>query len=331
MNKTILTFIIPTHNRLFKLKKIIEEILKYPENTIEILISDDSSNNDTKDFIAQIKDNRISYFSRKETSCFLERINKAKGKYVMCLLDKDMVRSKYIGDFIEFLMNNKNVCYGRCLLPFDQSRGGEKYIIYKRGEDGVRALGFREWHPSGFFIDKEKCLKEINHSLLKNAIMHLDAQMAIVGDGAYYQLPMVLTESKRELMKTKTLNSSYGIIDDMFFSIKNECILFRKFIKDLSELPLSDIVKKSIMFEIYFRHLDAVTFRYRNILSDKQICRHYGIRTVEVNNKEIIKNAINFTRNELKYACDLYNLTLKEKFALILKEIHFLLSKINLN
>ena len=115
INKTILTIIIPTYNRVEELKISIPNFTKNKRNDIKFLILDDHSNDDTENFIKKCasEDKRIE-FVKNDKNLHIN-LNTYKGfqlvksPYAMWLADDDTIIGDYIEDCINIFENNPNV------------------------------------------------------------------------------------------------------------------------------------------------------------------------------------------------------------------------------
>jgi glycosyltransferase involved in cell wall biosynthesis len=92
INNSKISIIIPTYNRAKIISKAIQSCLEQAYNSIEIIIIDDCSKDNTKEVIKKIKDMRIKYIkllSHKGASYSRNiGIKKAKGRYIS-FLDSD--------------------------------------------------------------------------------------------------------------------------------------------------------------------------------------------------------------------------------------------------
>ena len=92
-NKSLISIVIPTYNRVNFLKRAIETVLNQTYENLEILIIDDSSSVDNKKNIDNFNDNRIMYFKNKtRRGAPYSRnvgIKNAKGKFIAFLDDDD--------------------------------------------------------------------------------------------------------------------------------------------------------------------------------------------------------------------------------------------------
>lgn len=95
IHKPFFSITIPTYNRPADLKKAIKSFLCQNFTDYEIVISDNSENNDSERICRSFKDNRIKY-SRNTTNIGFARnlykvIKQASGKYIFLFGDDDLV------------------------------------------------------------------------------------------------------------------------------------------------------------------------------------------------------------------------------------------------
>lgn len=90
---TLVSVVIPTHNRAGLLSRAIQSVLDQTHRSLEILVVDDASTDDTPETIANIKDARIRYIrhprSRGGGAARNTGIHNAGGEYVAFLDDDD--------------------------------------------------------------------------------------------------------------------------------------------------------------------------------------------------------------------------------------------------
>ena len=112
MNKPLLTIAIPTFNRAKYLELSIQQLKKdgglINDNTIEVLICDDCSSDNSDDVIkkAIIKGLKINHNKNQQNlgldGNVAKCINEAKGKYIVILGDDDL----FIDGAIKWLVNS---------------------------------------------------------------------------------------------------------------------------------------------------------------------------------------------------------------------------------
>ena len=82
-------------------------------NDYEIIITDNSENNDTKEMITKLNHPKIRYYKNKKNMGFTRNINKCvsytKGKYVKYLMDDDLFAPTVLEEQIKILENSPEV------------------------------------------------------------------------------------------------------------------------------------------------------------------------------------------------------------------------------
>ena len=113
MSKILLSFSIPIYNRSDRIKKIIEHIVEFKSNEIEIVISDNASTDDTKEVVSKFNDPRIKYFRNKKNvgmdANFILVIKRATGKFIFLLMDEDEVELETIPWILNEIRTNDNL------------------------------------------------------------------------------------------------------------------------------------------------------------------------------------------------------------------------------
>jgi glycosyltransferase involved in cell wall biosynthesis len=101
MSKPLVTIAIPTYNRADKyLKDALTSALNQTYEHIEILVSDNCSNDHTPDLVQSFKDSRIKYFRQTKNLGMLGNMNflveQANGDYMLMLHDDDVIDNDMI-------------------------------------------------------------------------------------------------------------------------------------------------------------------------------------------------------------------------------------------
>ena len=101
-------------NKKIDLKKSLNSVLKQNYKNLEIIISDDCSNDLTKNYLKKVskKDKRIKLFLQKKNlgweKNFQFLMNKSKGEYFKINCQDDFISKDYISSNFKFLEKNKN-------------------------------------------------------------------------------------------------------------------------------------------------------------------------------------------------------------------------------
>lgn len=303
MNNIILSICIPTFNRIEKLLPLINSILSYEGNDIEIVVIDNCSNDDTKKEMVKLQDHRINYIHRSHSVDGIYNIvtslTYGKGIYSLLCLDKDVINSSQIQGFIQRL-NQYNAVGGHCLL--NTSKLGRDHI-YSVGVESVINFAYTSEHPSGLFI-KSSVLKQNNkitniiekHSSFPFLPELIKAQIALSGTVVRINMPFVFTETLEDCGKNVSFTYKGK---NVYFFPENIINRFNIYCDNLFSLNLCRNDKIEILKKIYKSLLIASTLDFKKIMKNKSICSHHGIMTRDVSIKEIINYHFSFNKNFL--------------------------------
>lgn len=295
-----LSICIPTYNRIEKTLKLIESILKYEKDDIEVVVLDNCSTDSTFSLLSNIQDKRFNYIRNHENIGGMPNILKSltygRGTYVMLCLDKDFLLSENIEKFI-YRLKEKDVAVGHCSL---NSSDYSKDIIYHKGSESILNIAYTSEHPSGMFI--KNCIlksKPIIDSIINKyktfAFLPelVKAEVAHFGRSARINMPFVYTETKEDC--GKEISHTYKG-DNIYFMPKNIIDRFLVYIDHVYSHNLTANDKKNVTAKIYRTLLCSSVFDYKQIMLDKEICNHHGIMTKKIKKKELISNVWKFNK-----------------------------------
>lgn len=105
MESNLITIGIPTRNRASLLQRALKSVLTQSYRKIEVIVSDNSSNDETKALLSEITDDRVRFFSHFSMVSMVENFNyclaNASGDYFLLLSDDDWIEP----DFIEIALS----------------------------------------------------------------------------------------------------------------------------------------------------------------------------------------------------------------------------------
>ncbi|WDF59119.1 glycosyltransferase family 2 protein [Flavobacterium sp. KACC 22758] len=302
IKKTILSICIPTYNRGEKVFELINSILKYKGDEIEVIVVDNLSTDNTNVLLNQITDSRFINIRNKENIGGIKNIFKAltvsNGEYCFLCLDKDRVEYQKIGDLIERLKDNSDILFGYCKLnKFEESSD----IIYDKGFFSVYNMAYLSNHPTGMFYKSDvlRRLPILNQIFNQNKKFGfytdlINAEMAVLGPSRIINLPAFYTETKEESEKISSF--TYTNENEVFFYPSKRIEEFLIYSKSMYSLNITKKEKDRVFDAIFFRGLMASTFGFRNILKDQSICNHYLVQSRKVTLIEIIKIELKFLK-----------------------------------
>jgi glycosyltransferase involved in cell wall biosynthesis len=141
---TKLSVIVPAYNRENVVEETIDSILRQTEQSLEVIVVDDGSTDNTGKVVRSIRDARVQYFHKENGGAASARnlgLSKAKGKYVAFLDSDDVWPENYVEVMVRHLEDN--VGFGAAYSPVTVAYpDGRKIESYKRpdGKSGWLAV-----------------------------------------------------------------------------------------------------------------------------------------------------------------------------------------------
>lgn len=157
-----LSILVPTYNRIDHIQKQIKyflDLLDRAECDYEIVVGDNSTNNDTRDYIVSLGSEKVCYFKNKTNIGYdgnvLECYKHSTGDFIWLMGDKNYVIQEYIDMIINTLL-----CNPSAVLLFE--RADQKKILFDNVSDIVDRFGFRLSQLNCAIINS-KCLLTIEN------------------------------------------------------------------------------------------------------------------------------------------------------------------------
>lgn len=121
MNSPLVSICIPTYNRADCLQRVVESCLAQTYSNFEIIITDNSTNDDTAGMAAKWTDPRVHYYRNDgnigPTASSNRALALAKGKYIKHLMDDDLIKPRSLELMVKALEENPSV--GLVTAPMD--------------------------------------------------------------------------------------------------------------------------------------------------------------------------------------------------------------------
>lgn len=179
------SILIPTYNRSKFLKLALSSVLRQKGVSLEVIVSDNCSTDNTEEMVKEFRDKRIKYSKNKKNlgygpnahKCF----HKASGNYIFTLSDDDFIL--YDNTLLEILkvMRKYKMAIGKIgTISYEKSPNfpyrtyilSKKLIVLKPGKDKniiLKTLDFELGFFSGlifdnFIIDKKKWITHIGYT-----------------------------------------------------------------------------------------------------------------------------------------------------------------------
>jgi glycosyltransferase involved in cell wall biosynthesis len=131
---------IPTYNRAFSLRRAIESVLAQNYSNLELVISDDASDDATATLCEEFRkrDDRVRYIRQQTnqgiTTNFVEVFKRSRGEFFMWLADDDWLDSSYVSQCLQVLIEQPD-----CAIVCGKAKyfEGDKFLFE---EDAINLL-----------------------------------------------------------------------------------------------------------------------------------------------------------------------------------------------
>jgi glycosyltransferase involved in cell wall biosynthesis len=118
MNQPLVSVITPTYNRSEYLRQAIASALGQTYGNIEIIVSDNCSDDDPRTIVESFADDRIRFFRHPSNLGMIANtlfaFQQARGKYVACLLDDDLWEPEFLATLVPPLEANPELALAFC-------------------------------------------------------------------------------------------------------------------------------------------------------------------------------------------------------------------------
>lgn len=156
---------IPTYNRANVVYRTVVNCLKCKDEDIEVVVSNNCSEDNTEELLSSIKDNRFKYFKNKYnngTNNLISVLTYATGDYLILTSDEDEVVFEGL-EKIKPILEKENPA----LLKASANLFGKPYIIhrdgvYEKGLEALLAFGNGPRYLCGYVYNKKVMQKVLN-------------------------------------------------------------------------------------------------------------------------------------------------------------------------
>lgn len=153
-----LSICIPTFNRGEIVYKTVKKCLEYKNPNIEVVVSDNCSEDNTEGLLSTITDKRFKYFKNDYNNGFLNLISVltyGQGEYLLLTSDEDIIIPESLDKIINILKNENPA-----ILKASANLFGEKYVahrngVYQAGFEAIRTYGSGCSYISGYIYNKK--------------------------------------------------------------------------------------------------------------------------------------------------------------------------------
>lgn len=290
----LISICIPTYNRAEKVFELVQEILTYKGDEIEVIVLDNCSNDQTHLLLDSIKDDRFVYIRNEQDIGgpfnHLKVLTYSSALYAFLCLDKDRLDYRNLPDLINRIKALDEVTFGYCGLNLVKESDD---VTYEQGYESLINMAYLSNHPTGMFYKSkifsnlDKLIQIFNDGKKFGFYPDiLNGEMALTGKSKIINLPLFYTESREECAKVQSFTYNDK---DIFFAPAQRFTEFYFYVDSVRQLNITRDQLFNTIKKLYVKCLLASTFGYRSIMNDQEVCEHYGMSTRKVGFIEILK------------------------------------------
>ena len=161
MNTPLVSILIPTYNRPEYLRRAVESCLAQTYPNFEIVITDNSTNDDSAKMLSKFTDPRIRYYKNEGNIGAVNSSNRAvelsQGKYVKFLMDDDLLKPRCLELMVGALGKNPSAALAMApmdLIDEDDRRIYPVFYVFRKMEYRYR------YRVGDAFIDRTTILRD---------------------------------------------------------------------------------------------------------------------------------------------------------------------------
>jgi glycosyltransferase involved in cell wall biosynthesis len=161
VNSPLVSICTPTYNRPGYLRQVVASCQAQTYPHFELIITDNSTNNESADLASQWTDPRVRYYRNDgnigPTESVLRGLSLAKGKYIKILMDDDLIKPRSLELMVKALEENPSVAIA--MAPMDLIDENDRRIFPRFYVFRTMHYRFRYQVGDGL-IDRRRILKD---------------------------------------------------------------------------------------------------------------------------------------------------------------------------
>lgn len=301
-NAPVLSICIPTYNRKVLLKEILDELLLYPNNDIEIIIIDNASTDGTRELLDSYSDPRLQVkFNRKNIGMFGNQVLavfSGTGKYTLSLMDRDKLDS---GRLIDITKRLHQLDAPLILLDYE---GKKEFSVY--GGIALSTVILRT-HPSYLIYNTKSLHKTVGiNELYKTISNDIQTPYPYTGVIGMYLLAecsriAVLPNKNAITLEIKKVPSysQYGFKHKtIYYEPEGAIKRYKKYIDILKKKYSPKAYKKYMPYIYTAEFFRGVLLHYGNS-HDRYRAKKYNVKKKEIGDYnlfylKLLKQSVNF-------------------------------------
>jgi len=295
-SQPLLSFCIPSYNRLIRVRELVLSLLSLPDDDIEVIVLDNGSTDGTFNELKKITDPRLKLASNSENrGALFNMVNVfgyASGEYVVYSTDQDRTNVDRLDEFKAFLRSHPSVSCGFCEFSVP---GSGRHRFFARGLDAVSSIAYTCRHPTGYFFRNEHLrmvrLAERFSDYKVVDLFPLEfafAEISLLGEGAIYDGGLFSPNTGEDVVKHKSATTD-GASQKAFFSPETRLKLATSFSQHAEQLSLPRGAIAQIQGQVFISELIAATAGYRAVMANESLCIHYRMTPRRIGYYELLR------------------------------------------
>lgn len=286
VERPVLSVCIPTYNHVGYVRETICAMLDaFPQDAVEIVVSDNASTDGTSVALASVNDGRLKIFRNERNlgsgENWLRVLERASGRYAMLWLDREIFDGRFASRAVERLRKT-DVAAGK-FLPGLTEPGDRDVREFADQLRILKSYGMRIGHPTGYFFRVEvlrrlrltEKLRNASESLRTFLPESLITAMSAEGPFAEVRIPLVVYRLPpfEDLPRSYTYN-----VGNYWFSPERLFAYFMTYLGYLRETTALPVRKRWLLLRHLLKGIHAhCVDRYLEILRNDRICDYYGL------------------------------------------------------
>lgn len=304
MGEPILSICMPVYNGGERIIKNVNRILQSQDQRFEVVICDNRSTDGSIIKLQKILDDRLHIYINEKNVGPLENglrvLTKGHGKYLMQLLDRDILQTEYLSAYIDMLAVQKA---GVILNLYAHAGLGNNQILNKT-EDAAYWI-MESPHPS-FYVFLRKAFQEIFITDWLKSEGYYSAGCGLLILKKYpvvlqREYPIILDAEREYIYMNSSRTHAYMNTNNVDvkkggggFDEESVFFLFQKYICFVKENWKK--MDRSVLLGIYIAELRSISPGYFNIIRSCLHCHRYNIQDKKYASWEYKKLPFRFYR-----------------------------------
>lgn len=276
------------------------QYLSVCDDRFYIKIHDNCSTDGTVEALRKIIDNRliVNYNDKNIGSVcnWLNSLSNCNSKYIIFVLDKDLVDINFLSEFIDYL-EEAQPKFGYIDLDINKKRD---IITTDPGKENVLRMCYLDKHPSGYFYDvkiyNEAFSNDLFQKIDKTFIFPfevLNGVISVMYQSSIVVMPLIINAAIREKKDTRTLSFNES---NIWFGEPKRFLEYTYYLDNALNLNLNTRDKSEISRKILLQAIGHVTYTLKSLLMNQEVCYHYYVNCRKISLKEMLLNEYKFLK-----------------------------------